>query len=107
MTRLNALEPEQASGKAKELFTTINGKLGMVPSQALNRMEISNLQNPQSIQVINKELIQDRQIQSVGEALKLMAGVNAFSSSQYSDYVMRGFRGTSGNLAYNGDHLLP
>lgn len=32
MTRLNALEPEQASGKAKELFTTINGKLGMVPN---------------------------------------------------------------------------
>jgi uncharacterized peroxidase-related enzyme len=32
MTRLNALNPDQASGKAKELFTAINGKLGMVPN---------------------------------------------------------------------------
>ncbi|HEU4495831.1 MAG TPA: TonB-dependent receptor, partial [Flavobacterium sp.] len=41
-------------------------------------------------------------IQTVGEAIKSMAGVNAFSASQYSDYVLRGFRGTAGNLAYNG-----
>jgi uncharacterized peroxidase-related enzyme len=32
MTRLNALNPDQASGKVKELFTAINGKLGMVPN---------------------------------------------------------------------------
>jgi uncharacterized peroxidase-related enzyme len=32
MTRLTALNPDQASGKAKELFTAINGKLGMVPN---------------------------------------------------------------------------
>lgn len=32
MTRLNALNPEQATGKTKELFNGINGKLGMVPN---------------------------------------------------------------------------
>jgi uncharacterized peroxidase-related enzyme len=32
MTRLNALNPDNASGKTKELFTAINGKLGMVPN---------------------------------------------------------------------------
>lgn len=32
MTRLSALNPDQASGKAKDLFTAINGKLGMVPN---------------------------------------------------------------------------
>lgn len=32
MTRLTALSPENASGKTKELFTAINGKLGMVPN---------------------------------------------------------------------------
>ncbi|MCA4897826.1 MAG: carboxymuconolactone decarboxylase family protein [Bacteroidota bacterium] len=32
MARLTALNPDQASGKAKELFTAINGKLGMVPN---------------------------------------------------------------------------
>ncbi|MFM8911705.1 MAG: carboxymuconolactone decarboxylase family protein [Flammeovirgaceae bacterium] len=32
MTRLTALSPENATGKTKELFTAINGKLGMVPN---------------------------------------------------------------------------
>lgn len=32
MTRLNALKPEQATGKTKELFNAIQNKLGMVPN---------------------------------------------------------------------------
>jgi uncharacterized peroxidase-related enzyme len=32
MTRLNALSPDQASGKTKELFSTINSKFGVVPN---------------------------------------------------------------------------
>ena len=32
MTRLKALSPEQATGKTKEMFTAIEGKLGMVPN---------------------------------------------------------------------------
>lgn len=32
MTRLNAVSPDEATGKTKELFTAINGKLGMVPN---------------------------------------------------------------------------
>jgi len=32
MTRLEALNPEQATGQAKELFTGIKNKLGMVPN---------------------------------------------------------------------------
>ena len=32
MTNLSALRPEAASGKTKELFTAIEGKLGMVPN---------------------------------------------------------------------------
>jgi len=72
------------------------------PTNAINRMDIKSIENPQSIQVINQELIKDKQIQSVGEAVKLMAGVNSFSSSQYGDYTMRGFRTSPGNFAYNG-----
>ncbi|HEX8574951.1 MAG TPA: TonB-dependent siderophore receptor [Flavobacterium sp.] len=71
-------------------------------SQNVNRLEIKNLENPQSIQIIGQELIKDRQIQTVAEAIKSMVGVNAFSSSQYSDYVLRGFRSNAGNFAYNG-----
>lgn len=57
---------------------------------------------PQSVQVLNRQILLDRNVQTVGEAVKMMAGVNAFSSSQYSDYVLRGFRSTPGNFAYNG-----
>ncbi|WP_165358984.1 TonB-dependent siderophore receptor [Spirosoma sordidisoli] len=57
---------------------------------------------PQSVQIINREILQDRQVLTVAEATKSMVGVNAFSSSQYSDYVLRGFRSTPGNFAYNG-----
>ena len=32
MTRLNALDPEEAIGKSKELFDKIKGKMGMVPN---------------------------------------------------------------------------
>jgi uncharacterized peroxidase-related enzyme len=32
MTRLKALNPNEAKGKTKELFTAIEGKLGMVPN---------------------------------------------------------------------------
>lgn len=32
MTRLKAISPDEATGKTKELFTAIQGKLGMVPN---------------------------------------------------------------------------
>jgi uncharacterized peroxidase-related enzyme len=32
MTRLNALNPDQASGKTKELFNAINSKFGIIPN---------------------------------------------------------------------------
>lgn len=32
MTRIQAIAPEQATGKAKELLNAVNGKMGMVPN---------------------------------------------------------------------------
>lgn len=32
MTRLNALSPDEATGKAKEMFTAVNNKFGVVPN---------------------------------------------------------------------------
>lgn len=72
------------------------------PTENMTRMEMRPLENPQSVQVIDKEIIADRQIQTVAEATKSMVGVNGFSSSQYSDYSLRGFRAGSGSFAYNG-----
>ncbi len=57
---------------------------------------------PQTIQVINRQILQDRGVITVAEALRASAGINAFSSTQYSDYVLRGFRSSLGNFAYNG-----
>lgn len=57
---------------------------------------------PQSVQILNRQLLLDRNVQTVGEAVKMMVGVNAFSSGQYSDYTLRGFRSSPGNFAYNG-----
>jgi hypothetical protein len=34
MTRLQAIAPEHATGKAKELLNAVSGKLGMVPNMA-------------------------------------------------------------------------
>ena len=32
MTRLKALSPDEATGKAKEMFTAVNNKFGVVPN---------------------------------------------------------------------------
>lgn len=71
-------------------------------SELGTRMPMKLRDIPQSVQVINRQILQDRQVQTVAEATKSMVGVNAFSSSQYSDYVLRGFRSSPGNFAYNG-----
>lgn len=96
------IQLKENNSTLKEVVVQAGRNYTKEPSTNVNRLDIKNIENPQSIQVINQGLIKDRQIQTVGEAIKSMAGVNAFSSSQYSDYVMRGFRGAPGNFAYNG-----
>ena len=45
---------------------------------------------PQSVSIITKELIADRQIERAWDATKMMSGVNRYSN--YNDIVIRGFR---------------
>jgi iron complex outermembrane receptor protein len=45
---------------------------------------------PQSVSIITKELIADRQIERAWDATKLISGVNRYSN--YNDIVIRGFR---------------
>jgi iron complex outermembrane recepter protein len=101
-TQVEVITLSENSQTLREIVISAKRKNRFETSENFNRLPLKNLENPQSVQVINETLMRDRQIQSVGEALKSMAGVNAFSSSQYSDYVMRGFRGSPGNFAYNG-----
>jgi len=45
---------------------------------------------PQSVSIVTKELIADRQIEKAWDATKMMSGVNRYSN--YNDIVIRGFR---------------
>jgi iron complex outermembrane receptor protein len=45
---------------------------------------------PQSVSIVTKELIADRQIEKAWDVTKLMSGVNRYSN--YNDIVIRGFR---------------
>lgn len=103
-TTLPALQLRETARQLGEVLVTARrtGNYTESVSELGTRMPLPLRDVPQSIQVINRELIADRQIQSVAEATKSMVGVNAFSSSQYSDYVLRGFRSSPGNFAYNG-----
>ncbi|MGF7218133.1 iron complex outermembrane receptor protein [Spirosoma lacussanchae] len=101
---LPALKLNETARQLGEVLVTARrtGTYAEPVSELATRMTLPLRDVPQSVQVINRELIADRQIQSVAEATKSMVGVNAFSSSQYSDYVLRGFRSSPGNFAYNG-----
>jgi iron complex outermembrane receptor protein len=61
---------------------------------------------PFSVQVVPLELLQDRQVQRVNEALRTIAGVTPGQSSQsaFEEYIIRGFSGNfaGGNILRNG-----
>ncbi|RAW01175.1 TonB-dependent siderophore receptor [Pseudochryseolinea flava] len=93
---------QETSSQLDEIVITGSRSYTETNSGMATRMNIPLKDIPQSVQIVNRELIKDRQIQSVAEGVKVMAGINAYSSSQYSDYTMRGFRSSPGNFAYNG-----
>lgn len=93
---------KQTSTQLNEIVIVGKRSYMEASSGLATRLNVPVRDIPQSVQVINRELIKDRQFQSVSEAVKVMAGINAYSSAQYSDYTMRGFRASPGNFAYNG-----
>lgn len=101
---LPTLTLEQTSKQLQEVNVTARRAGAYVEkvSELATRMPMPLRDIPQSVQVINQQILRDRQVLTVAEATKSMVGVNAFSSSQYSDYVLRGFRSSPGNFAYNG-----
>ncbi|WP_424363132.1 TonB-dependent siderophore receptor [Methylocystis parvus] len=50
------------------------------------------LNTPQNIQIVPKDVIQDRQILSIVEATQNVSGVQAQSGSFYDQYLIRGFQ---------------
>jgi iron complex outermembrane recepter protein len=92
----------ESSSQLDEIVITGNRSYTELNAGVATRLNTPLRDVPQSIQVVNKEMLKDRQIQTIAEATKVMAGINAYSSSQYSDYTLRGFRSSPGNFAYNG-----
>ena len=92
----------QDSARLKEVTITASASYQASVSSLFSRLTLRNHENPQTVQVITPALLRDRQVQSVGEALNLTAGANLLASAQYGEYVMRGFKMSPGNLAFNG-----
>jgi len=55
---------------------------------------------PQAMQVLPQAVLRDQQAVVLADAMRNVAGVTAYTG--YNDYAMRGFRGTGGNYAING-----
>lgn len=92
----------QDSARLKEVTITASASYQASVSALFSRLTLRNHENPQTVQVITPALLRDRQVQSVGEALNLTAGANLLASAQYGEYVMRGFKMSPGNFAFNG-----
>ena len=92
----------QDSARLKEVTITASASYQASVSSLFSRLTLRNHENPQTVQVITPALLRDRQVQSVGEALNLTAGANLLASAQYGEYVMRGFKMSPGNFAFNG-----
>jgi iron complex outermembrane receptor protein len=78
-----------------------------VPSATVGSRTDTPLRDlPFSVQVVPQELLQDRQVQSVNEALRTVVGVTPDNSSQsaFESYTIRGFSTgfSGGNIFRNG-----
>ncbi|MEP0949124.1 TonB-dependent siderophore receptor [Leptolyngbya subtilissima DQ-A4] len=74
-----------------------------VPNAAVGSRTNTPLRDlPFSVQVVPQELLEDRQVQSVNEALRTVVGVSPDNSSQsaFEGYTIRGFSGR--NILRNG-----
>lgn len=75
---------------------------GLAVASTASRSPLSLIETPQSIQVITAKTLKDQQAFTLVDAVKNMAGVGLNNGGQYNDLIMRGFRSSDGNFAYNG-----
>ncbi|KAM3115646.1 TonB-dependent siderophore receptor [Phormidesmis sp. 146-33] len=102
-----SLNPEQEEPD-EEIVVTGEGQRGYrVPSATTGSRTDTPIRDlPFSVQVVPQELIQDRQVQGVSEALRTVSGVTAGESSQsaFESFTIRGFSTgfAGGNIFRNG-----
>jgi iron complex outermembrane receptor protein len=90
--------------EAIQIGVTGQGQSGYrVPNTSVGSRTDTPLRDlPFSVQVVPQELLQDRQVQSVNEALRTVVGISPDNSSQsaFEGYTIRGFSGR--NILRNG-----
>lgn len=102
-----SLKPE-GDAPDEEIVVTGEGQRGyFVPDATTGSRTDTPIRDlPFSVQVVPLELLQDRQVQRVNEALRTVAGVTPGQSSQsaFEEYTIRGFSGgfSGGNILRNG-----
>lgn len=98
------LAQREGADDAIQIVVTEEAQQGYrVPSATTGSRTDTPLRDlPFSVQVVPQELLQDRQVQSVNEALRTVVGVNPDNSSQsaFEGYTIRGFSGR--NIIRNG-----
>ncbi|MFQ4136763.1 TonB-dependent siderophore receptor [Nodosilinea sp. PGN35] len=96
----------QAGGAEEAIQIGVTGQgqqAYRVPNAAVGSRTDTPLRDlPFSVQVVPQELLQDRQVQSVNEALRTVVGISPDNSSQsaFEGYTIRGFSGR--NILRNG-----
>lgn len=97
------LAQAEGADDAIQIVATDETEGYLVPNATTGSRTDTRLQDlPFSVQVVPQQLLEDRQVQSVNEALRTVVGVNPDNSSQsaFEGFTIRGFSGR--NIIRNG-----
>ncbi|PSO57850.1 MAG: hypothetical protein BRC47_00890 [Cyanobacteria bacterium QS_7_48_42] len=96
--------PSAAGEEAIELVVPAVGEEGYLVDEATTgtRTETPILDVPQSIEVVPEEVIEDQDADTLDDITRNVGGFNQFSSPNYQDFALRGFRLQEDSIIYNG-----
>jgi iron complex outermembrane recepter protein len=105
-------EATAATSKSEGHSQTNLGAFGPGPAKGYQAKSASTgtktdtplLDTPMAVQVVPKEVLADRQVTTVQEAVKTVSGVQPAPGYYYDSFLIRGFD-SSGNAYRNGLHL--
>ena len=104
-TRTAVAAPAPASGGGAVFHTPLNTN---VVAESASRLGLTVREIPASVEVIDKQTIQDRGLHTTTEAAEAAVGVTAGDApGAPASFSMRGFTGTQINTLYNGIKIGP
>lgn len=94
------LQLDEATNVLEEVTITATKQLAIVNTSSLTRTNTPAKDLPQSVQSVNRTVINEQQLYRVDDAMKYVAGVNV--ENGYGSYLFRGFSTSSRNFLTNG-----